>query len=38
MDLIMQSYIKKRKKHNTSSKIAVQGLVFVAHPLYIQEA
>jgi hypothetical protein len=22
-------------KHNRSSKVAVQGLVFVAHPLYI---
>jgi hypothetical protein len=23
-------------KHNRSLKVAVQGLVFVAHPLYIQ--
>jgi hypothetical protein len=27
--------LNDRCKHNRSSKIAVQGLVFVAHPLYI---
>jgi hypothetical protein len=28
-------YYTHSVKHNRSSKVAVQGLVFVAHPLYI---